>query len=176
MSPQESTGPEPEQDEVDRIISGWAQALPELDTQPMAVLSRLTRLARYLDAARRQAFVQAGVEGWEFDMLAALRRSPDGALSPGALGAQTMVTSGTVTARVDKLVSRGLVRRERNPDDGRGVRVHLEADGIARVDDAITALVAAEATLLAPLDEAEQQTLAQQLRLLLLAFEHPPTG
>ncbi len=160
-------------DEVDRIIAGWHRALPALDTRPMAVASRLWRIARHLDNARRSAFAAAELEAWEFDMLSALRRSPSGTLSPGALGEQTMVTSGTVSTRLDKLAARGLVRRERNPDDGRGVRVRLEAEGETRVDQAITALVDAEARLLTPLGDGDREQLAGLLRLLLLGFEHP---
>lgn len=160
-------------DEVDRIIVGWQRALPELDTRPMAVLSRVWRLSRHLDAARRQAFAAAGVEAWEFDVLSALRRSENGTLSPGALVEQTMVTSGTMTARVDKLVARGLVRRERNPMDGRGVRVRLEPDGVAVVDAAISRLVAAEAELLEPLETTDRDQLAARLRALLIAVETP---
>lgn len=163
----------PRTDEVDRIIDGWHRALPDLDARPMAVLSRVWRLSRHLDSARRRAFASAEVEAWEFDVLSALRRSPDGTLSPGALGEQTMVTSGTVTSRVDKLAARGLVRRERNPQDGRGVRVSLEPEGVRRVDLAISHLVAAEGELLAPLNPAEQEELAASLRALLLTVEAP---
>src|SRR5690625_7793839 len=75
----------PGRDEVDRIIEGWARARGDLDTEPLAVFSRISRLARLLETARRDAFSGAGLEGWEFDMLSALRRSGDDALSPGAL-------------------------------------------------------------------------------------------
>src|SRR5690625_4640619 len=75
----------PGRDEVDRIIEGWARARGDLDTEPLAVFSRISRLARLLETARRDAFSGAGLEGWEFEMLSALRRSGDDALSPGAL-------------------------------------------------------------------------------------------
>ncbi len=100
------------EDEVDRLIQAWQRERPDLDVAPMAVLSRVTRLARHLDRARRQAFETHGLEPWEFDVLAALRRA--GApyrLSPGRLLKETLVTSGTMTNRVDRLASRGLVER-----------------------------------------------------------------
>ena len=75
----------PGEDEVDRIVAGWAQARDDLDIAPLAVFSRISRLSRFLETARREAFAAAGLEGWEFDMLSALRRSGDDALSPGAL-------------------------------------------------------------------------------------------
>jgi hypothetical protein len=69
-------------DEVDRILEGWELARADLDVSPLAVFSRISRLTRYLETARRDAFSEAGLEGWEFDMLSALRRSGEDALSP----------------------------------------------------------------------------------------------
>ena len=66
-------------DEVDRIVEGWRRARTDLDVAPLAVFSRISRLSRYLEVARRGAFADAGLEGWEFDMLSALRRSGDDA-------------------------------------------------------------------------------------------------
>ena len=109
-------------DEVDRIVAAWGRERPDLDTAPLEVLSRVTRLARHLDLARRGAFARHGLETWAFDVLSALRRA--GApyrLSPGALLTQTLVTSGTMTNRIDRLVEHGLVRRGPSPEDRRGV-------------------------------------------------------
>ncbi|MFC7458426.1 MarR family winged helix-turn-helix transcriptional regulator [Brachybacterium sp. GCM10030267] len=158
-------------DEVDRIVEGWRQARGDLDIEPLAVFSRISRLARYLETARRESFAAAGLEGWEFDMLSALRRSGDDALSPGALMHQTLVTSGTMTARIDKLVARGLVRKNRSPHDGRAVEVRLQPDGVARVDAAMESLLAAERELLRPLTADGRSALADTLRSLLLTFE-----
>ncbi|MGY5763584.1 MarR family winged helix-turn-helix transcriptional regulator [Brachybacterium sp. DNPG3] len=167
--PPASADPRP-LDEVDRIIDGWARARADLDTAPLAVLSRISRLSRYLETARRDAFSGAGLDGWEFDMLSALRRSGD-ALSPGALMQQTLVTSGTMTTRIDKLVARGLVTKSRSPRDGRAVEVRLRPDGIARVDAAMESLLAAERELLAGLPAQGAAELAAILRDLLLTFE-----
>ena len=101
----------PPADEVDRIVAAWRRERPDLDVGPLQVLSRVSRLARHLDLARGAAFAEHGLEGWEFDVLSALRRA--GApyeLSPGQLVAQTLVTSGTMTNRVDRLERRGLRR------------------------------------------------------------------
>src|SRR6185295_12228233 len=88
-------------DEVDRIVEAWRRERPDLDVAPLEVLSRVTRLARHLDRARSAAFARHGLETWEFDVLAALRRSGEPyRLSPGQLVAQTMVTSGTMTNRI----------------------------------------------------------------------------
>lgn len=157
-------------DEVERIVRGWASARPDLDTSPLEVYSRISRLARHLESARRDAFTGAGLEGWEFDMLSALRRSGDDALSAGALMQQTLVTSGTMTTRIDKLVAKGLVSKSRSPRDGRAVEVRLRPEGVARVDDAMESLLLAERALLAPLGGGAEE-LAALLRTLLLTFE-----
>ena len=109
-------------DEVDELVEAWARERADLDLAPVEVFSRISRLARHLDLARREAFTAHGIESWEFDVLAALRRA--GApyeLSPGRLLRETLVTSGTMTNRVDRLAARGLVERYPDPDDRRGV-------------------------------------------------------
>ena len=117
-------------DEVDRITAAWQRERPDLDVSPLQVLSRVSRLARHLDLARRQAFAAHDLETWEFDVLAALRRAgAPYSLSPGQLGTETLVTSGTMTNRIDRLEDRGLVRREPDPSDRRGVRVVLTDEG-----------------------------------------------
>ena len=96
----------------------------------MQVLSRISRLARHLDIARRGAFAEHGLESWEFDVLSALRRQgPPFQLTPGALLRATLVTSGTMTNRIDRLAAAGLVRREPDPRDKRGVLVTLTGQG-----------------------------------------------
>ncbi|WP_375423382.1 MarR family winged helix-turn-helix transcriptional regulator [uncultured Friedmanniella sp.] len=158
-------------DEVDVVVEAWARERPDLDVNPMRVLSRVTRLARHLDRQRAAAFSAHDLEPWEFDVLAALRRagSPN-QLSPGQLSRETMVTSGTMTNRVDRLAARGLVHRELHPDDKRGVLVRLTDAGQAAVDAALADLLAAEQRLLAGLDADDQQQLASALRRLLLVY------
>jgi len=158
-------------DEVDSLVEAWARERSDLDLGPVEVFSRISRLARHLDLARRDAFTAHAIESWEFDVLAALRRA--GApyeLSPGRLLRETLVTSGTMTNRVDRLAARGLVERYPDPDDRRGVIVRLTADGKATVDGAFEALLAAEADLLADLPERERKRLAGLLRSLLAPF------
>lgn len=178
VAPAPPVGEAVERDEVDRIVAGWTQARGDLDIAPLAVFSRISRLSRFLESARREAFTAAGLEGWEFDMLSALRRSGDDALSPGELMRQTLVTSGTMTTRIDKLVARGLVSKARSPRDGRAVEVRLMPEGTARVDAAMAALLASERELLGPLGAEQEQALAATLRRLLLTFEaeEPPRG
>jgi len=165
------------QDEVDELTEAWARERPDLELGPVAVFSRISRLARHLDLARREAFTAHEIEPWEFDVLAALRRA--GApyeLSPGRLLRATLVTSGTMTNRVDRLADRGFVERHPDPDDRRGVIVRLTREGKAAVDGAFTALIQAEKTLLAELPAAEQEELAGLLRRLLAPFGGPRAG
>lgn len=161
----------PDADEVDRITAAWQRERPDLDVSPLQVLSRVTRLARHLDLARRQAFAAHSLETWEFDVLAALRRAGDPySLSPGQLGTETLVTSGTMTNRIDRLEDRGLVGREPDPSDRRGVRVVLTEAGRAAVDDALFDLVAREHQVLQALPAGSRAELATLLRTLVREF------
>ncbi|WP_424935226.1 MULTISPECIES: MarR family winged helix-turn-helix transcriptional regulator [Bacteria] len=159
-------------DEVDRIVSAWDSQRPDLDFAPLEVLSRVDRLSRLLDRARRDVFRRSDLEPWEWDVLSALRRAGTPfQLSPKQLLQQTLVSSGTMTNRIDRLVGRRLVRREADPDDGRSVLVTLTDDGRVRVDAAITRLVDAEATLLAALPRTDRERLASLLRKLSLSVD-----
>jgi DNA-binding MarR family transcriptional regulator len=159
-------------DEVDLIVEAWERERPELDFSPLQVLSRVTRLARRLERARKAAFATAGLEPWEFDVLSPLRRS--GAphqLSPKALLQMTGVSSGTMSNRIDRLVERSLVERRIDPSDGRGILVVMTREGRARVDSAIERLLAAEVELLEGLPRGDQERVAALLRKLSHSFD-----
>jgi DNA-binding MarR family transcriptional regulator len=160
------------QDEVDRLVAAWARERPDLDVGPLEVFSRVTRLARHVDRARGAAFVAHDLDGWEFDVLAALRRAGRPyMLSPGTLVAQTLVTSGTMTNRIDRLEARGLVTRAPDPNDRRGVRVRLTTRGKDSVDSALADLLESEQELLAALSARQQEQLSALLRSLVVPFE-----
>ncbi|MDQ3591336.1 MAG: MarR family transcriptional regulator [Actinomycetota bacterium] len=159
-------------DEVDRLVEAWGRERPELDPAPMQVFSRVTRLARHLDRERRQAFAAHALEPWEFDVLSALRRSGEPyELSPGRLLRETLVTSGTMTNRVDRLVARGLVGRRADPTDRRGVLVRLTPRGRAAVDAALDALLGSERELLAALSTRERDRLGALLHVVIAPFD-----
>lgn len=159
-------------DEVDGLVAAWRRERPDLDVGPMEVLSRVTRLAHYLDRQRRTAFSRHQLESWEFDVLAALRRSGEPyQLSPGQLLRETMVTSGTMTNRVDRLAARGLVTRTNRPEDRRGVLVRLTVAGKEAVDAAITDLMEAEQAILSSLPAAGRSQLAESLRQLVAPYD-----
>ena len=162
----------PANDEVDRIVGAWEHERPDLDFTPLQVLSRVGRLARHLERARRSAFTASDLELWEFDVLSALRRA--GApyqLSPKALLQQTLVSSGTMTNRIDRLVDRELVERRSDPGDGRGILVVMTERGRDRVDSAIALLLQGESELLAGLTTLERDRLSTLLRKLSLDFD-----
>lgn len=160
------------QDEVDRLVAAWRRERPDLDVSPMEILSRISRLATYLDRARKQAFAAHNLESSEFDVLSALRRAGDPyRLSPGQLVQETLVTSGTMTNRVDRLVTKGLVDRMPDPADRRGVQVQLTASGRAAVDGALVALLDSERELLAGIGTNDREAVAAALRTLSLPFD-----
>jgi len=155
-------------DEVDEIVAAWRRERPDLDVEPLHVLSRLDRLAGVLGERRAAIFARHGLRRHEFDVLAALRRAGEPfALTAGELAARTYVTSGTMTSRLDGLTERRLVTRSPDREDGRLVRVSLTAAGRDLVDAAFAELVAAERELLTPLPDGERASLAETLRTLL---------
>jgi DNA-binding MarR family transcriptional regulator len=172
MNPRVAGPAAPPADDVDRIVDAWQRERPDLDVEPLHVLSRVSRLARRLDLDRVQAFAQHQLEGWEFDVLSALRRAGQPyELSPGRLVRQTLVTSGTMTNRVDRLEHRGLVSRHPDPSDRRGVIVRLTRAGQEAVDAAMADLLDRERDLLAELSATDRDDLAAMLRRLLSPFE-----
>lgn len=159
-------------DDVDAIVDAWRRERPDLDSEPLHVFSRVSRLARLLDLDRMNAFARHELEGWEFDVLSALRREGDPyQLSPGRLVQATLVTSGTMTNRIDRLAGKGWVERLPSPSDRRGVIVQLTESGQATVDAAMADLLERESELLADVPREERAALSAALRRLLAPFE-----
>ncbi len=151
-------------DHVGRIMAQWAVERPDLDVSPQGLIGRLHRLGIALDDALRPVFAAAGLSDGEFDLMAALRRS--GApyrLTPGQLGETTMITSGAVTKRVDRLERAGLVARSRHAEDARSRLVELTPDGLALVDRLFEEHLANEHRLVAVLTPTERRQLAHLL-------------
>lgn len=161
-------------DRVDHILAQWHEARPDLDVGPMGTLGRLARLTSHLRAATAQVHAAHGLNPAAFDVLATLRRAgPPHALSPSALIDWTMVTSGTMTNRLDRLEAAGWVRRLANPSDGRGFLVQLTPEGMALIDRAVADHVAAQHEALARLDPGLREGLDRALRDWLASFETP---
>jgi DNA-binding MarR family transcriptional regulator len=164
-------------DAVDRIIAQWSRERPELDSSPMAVVGRLHRLADLLEAELRPVFAEAGLGNGDFDVLATLRRAGEPyRLGPGELAASTMVTSGAISKRLDRLEERGLVRRSVSKADARARDVQLTARGRRLTDDLVVRHWANEDRLLGALDADERAVLRDLLRKLLLDVEGADAG
>lgn len=159
-------------DRVDRILEQWRRELPGLDTSAMEIPGRLARLTSHLQRSIQGVFVDAGLPPGGFDVLATLRRcGPPYRLSPNDLLEWMMVTSGTMTNRIDQLERAGLVAREPNPDDRRSVLIALTPKGLEVVEQTVRRHVENERRLLEPLSPEQQRQLADLLRLWLAAFE-----
>jgi DNA-binding MarR family transcriptional regulator len=157
-------------DHVARIQAEWRAERPDVDTGPQGVIGRLHRIANHLTGELTWLYAQYGLSEGEFDVLAALRRAGSPyERAPGEIALHTMVTTGAVTKRVDRLEEAGLVRRRRSDDDGRGRVVRLTPAGRRLIDKAFTAHMANEHRLLEPLTAAQQ---AQLEKLLTAWLEH----
>ncbi|MDA3646832.1 MarR family transcriptional regulator [Saccharopolyspora indica] len=157
-------------DSVDVIMDLWRDEAPELadDLWPVAIVGRVQRLSRILDRALKAFYAEHGFEVWEFDVLTTLRRSgPPYELTPGALLDAAMITSSTVTNRIDRMESKGLVERIRDTDDRRSVRVRLTAHGTEVVDRIFRLHLANEARLLPDYSPADYERVVGELRRLL---------
>jgi DNA-binding MarR family transcriptional regulator len=160
-------------DQVDKILAQWRRERPDIDTSSMGVIGRIPRISRRFDRELRREFRKHDLADWEFDLLAALRRSGSPfEMSPTALVGALMITSGAVTNRSDRLAARGLVYRKADATDRRANFVGLTAEGLRLVDETLAAHVANEERMLAALNKAERAALEPLLRKLLTSLEH----
>lgn len=152
-------------DVVDQIIEQWASERPDLDTAAMAVFGRIFRLSRLAGDRMAEIYAGFGIGRPEFDVLATLRRAGKPyRLSPGALAASMMISSGGTTARLDRLEKAGLIERQPSPTDRRGVLVHLTGQGFDVVERAVGAGLAEQQRLLAHLPADRLRQLDELLR------------
>ncbi|AJM77271.1 MarR family winged helix-turn-helix transcriptional regulator [Rathayibacter toxicus] len=158
-------------DDVDLVIDGWAEALPDLDFGPLDVISRLRRLSPRVQEMRRQSFAVCELAPWEFELLSLLRQHGAEGMTPSVLSTNLAVSSGAVANRVDRLAARGLVVREHNAADSRSKIVSLTPRGMKRVDTAMRHLVAAEGKLLSGLDPQKISVLIECLRTISEALD-----
>lgn len=159
-------------DHVDKILEQWHRERPELSIGPMGTIGRIKRLHQYLMLGMGKTWAAHGLNAASFDVLATLRRAGSPyALSPGDLMAATMVTSGTMTNRVDQLEKAELIERVRNPADGRGFLVSLTEKGFEVIDAAVTEHVSTQAKLVSNLSNDERAQLDDLLKRFLKDFE-----
>lgn len=160
-------------DPVDVILAQWRRERPDLDVSPMGVIGRMGRLVKHLDRAIQETFSTFDLTIGEFDVLAALRRSGQPyQLTPTELFNTLMVTSGTMTHRIDRLEQAERVRRIPDPSDRRGTLIELTDKGFAVIEQAVEAHVINEHRILSGLEVLERESLAQLLRKLLASFEN----
>jgi DNA-binding MarR family transcriptional regulator len=159
-------------DHVDRILAEWRRERPDLDTAPMGLIGRLQRAAELADRALSRQLVGRDLRpGW-FDLLATLRRAGKPyELNPTQLMGATMLSSGGMTKRLDRLAEAGLVERRPDPSDRRGVLVGLTPRGKAIIDKAVEAHLANEERILRSLAPADRRALDRLLRALLADLE-----
>lgn len=156
-----------EGDEVQRILEGWTRQRPDLDPSPMGIFGRIARLA-----ARSRADLTAWLLDYEltpagFDVLANLRRhGPDFSKSPSELATSSMMSTGGMTFRIDKLEDAGLVVRTPSPDDRRAVVVTLTERGKSLIDQVIEIHLARQASLLERFDSSDRAAFATLLARL----------
>ena len=157
-------------DAVDRITSQWHAVRPDLDVSPMSVIGRVSRLSRLIDRRLGENFARFGIERWMFDVVGTLYRSgPPHELTAGELVRRTMVTTGAITNRIDRLAERGLVERA-TAEDRRKVIVRLTRQGLDLVEEVVVAHLATEREILAPLSARQQGDFARLLRTTLLTL------
>jgi DNA-binding MarR family transcriptional regulator len=155
-------------DHVDLVLEQWRERRPDLDASPMGIVGRMGRLNQLIDAELRRNFARHDLDRASFDVLATLRRSnAEHSLTPAGLMHSSMVTSGAISQRLDRLEARGLVTRAPSETDGRGVQVTLTAEGLRLIDAVLPTHVDTENELLAGLSSAERDQLASLLRTLL---------
>ncbi|MGR3761660.1 MarR family winged helix-turn-helix transcriptional regulator [Roseobacteraceae bacterium NS-SX3] len=144
-------------DHVDFVTQQWEKERPDLDVSAMGVIGRVSRLYLAYQQGMQVTFARFGLNAAKFDVLATLRRSgPPYTLSPGDLLKATMVASGTMTNRIDRLAADGLVKREANPEDSRSFLIALTPKGRAVIDEAVTAHVATQTRLLSGMKKEDQ--------------------
>ncbi|MEP5760351.1 MAG: MarR family transcriptional regulator [Litoreibacter sp.] len=158
--------------DMNKIMAQWAKQRPDLDTEPMALIGRIVRLSAKLTEEMGKTFAQHGLNGASFDMLATLLRSgPPHALSPNQLLETMMVTSGTMTNRIDQLEKDDLVARVKNSTDKRSVLVQLTTKGHEVINAAVTDHVETQKRLVGGVSETERKVLNERLQTYLTTLE-----
>ncbi|QOR47361.1 winged helix-turn-helix transcriptional regulator [Trueperella pecoris] len=163
-------------DEVDDVVAAWHTQRPDFDVAPLEIFSRFLRVNRHFSKVRRSVYAKHGLETWEFEMLAALRRDPNHVLTAGQLMKDTFVSSGTITNRIDRMQESGLVTRKSAPDDGRVVQVGATKKGLDAVDSAMGELLQVEREILAQFDSEQNARAAEYLRQVLITLSERHEG
>jgi DNA-binding MarR family transcriptional regulator len=164
-----------ERDSVDRIVQDWARYDPRIRSGSLEVTGRIVLLAGYIDRAVSAALRPFDLSIADFDVLNTLRRRSDRhGTNPSDLARSSLITTGAMTARLNRLERAGLIRRAPDPADRRAVLIHLTRDGGIKARQSLGAVIAASEAFLEPLGAEEERTAAGVLRQLLRHHEPPP--
>ena len=159
-------------DAIDRVVEQWAKEKPDLETEPMAIMGRVMRIAKYMETQVADLHKQYDMKLGEFDVLATLRRSGKPyRLTPSELIGSMMLTSGAMTNRLDKLEAKGLISREQGKEDRRSVSVKLTRNGLTRIDEMMTEHVEMHKKLVKTLSASQKKNTNQLLKTWLSAYE-----
>lgn len=159
-------------DAVDRMVAQWGVTAPEMDAGVLHVVGRLLLSAELIQREIKDALRPLGLTYADFDVLNTLRRRGDeNGTNAGVLTAATLITSGAMTARLDRLVGAGLVERVPDPDDGRSVLIRLTVEGEVIAERALDNVLAVDEDFLAPLSANQRRVLARELKRLLAAHD-----
>ncbi|MBT9243513.1 MarR family winged helix-turn-helix transcriptional regulator [Vibrio splendidus] len=159
-------------DAIDRVVEQWAKEKPELETEPMAMMGRIMRIAKYMETQVAELHKKYDMKLGEFDVLATLRRSGKPyRLTPSELIGSMMLTSGAMTNRLDKLEAKGLISREHSKEDRRSVSVQLTKDGLVLIDQMMTEHVETQKKLVKSLSTSQKKNTNQLLKTWLSAYE-----
>ncbi|MCG9629308.1 MULTISPECIES: MarR family transcriptional regulator [Vibrio] len=159
-------------DAIDRVVEQWAKEKPDLETEPMAIMGRVMRIAKYMETQVADLHKQYDMKLGEFDVLATLRRSGKPyRLTPSELIGSMMLTSGAMTNRLDKLEAKGLISREHSKEDRRSVSVKLTKSGLTLIDEMMTEHVEMQKKLVKTLSASQKKNTNQLLKTWLSAYE-----
>ena len=159
-------------DSVDRMIQAWAERDPRVDASPLEVVGRLLLCAAHLERAIVAALQPFGLSFGDFDVLNTLRRlGEDEGTKPRDLVQSSLITSGAMTSRLDRLERAGLIERKPDPMDRRGVLVQLTEQGERLAEESLHAVIAVDEAFLEPLSRRQRDSVASALRQLLLRSE-----
>jgi DNA-binding MarR family transcriptional regulator len=156
-------------DPVDELLKEWRKERPDLDTAGLAIVNRIWMLGKLIRRRTRKALRPLKLEMWEYEVLAALRRQGEPfELAPSVIAKMSMLTTGAMTNRIDRLEERDLVKRKPDPDDRRALYITLTQKGVDLIDRAIEIRAEEAASIVSRLQEPERVELGRLLRTLVL--------
>jgi DNA-binding MarR family transcriptional regulator len=162
------------EDGIDRVEQAWRRERPDIDVSSVGIVSRIWRVSRHLERERKERLAELGTDRVTLDVLAMLRRSgPPYRRTAGELTHSSLITSGGVSQRLDKLERAGMITRHIHPEDRRRIDVQLTPEGMRLVDSVLADLMEHESKLLEELSDADKDDLRRTLKRLLARFEHP---